>query len=248
AQQPIGLRRLGGHKSRVPVVGVLIEGGHHTFRRVFDLLTGRNPVPVVICDGSGRAADLLSFMCRYAGSDGDLVPNLRRQVVTNIARTFQLNQVEAETLYLDMKLCMRRRDLLSVFQMGDGTSDEIDLMILTALLQAPGQNLTPADQLSLTMAWQRPDIARTRILVNVNDWSKPALENAMTDALVNDRLEFVQLLLQKGLDIYKFLTDRRLEDLYLATYALKNNFFSRLFRKLLGARSNITLRAIGNML
>lgn len=63
----------GGHKSRVPVVGVLIEGGHHTFRRVFDLLTGRNPVPVVICDGSGRAADLLSFMCRYAGSDGLVV-------------------------------------------------------------------------------------------------------------------------------------------------------------------------------
>lgn len=40
-----------------------------------------------------------------------------------------------------------------------------------ALVSAPGQNLTPADQLSLTMAWQRPDIARTRVLVNVNDWS-----------------------------------------------------------------------------
>ncbi|VUZ41675.1 unnamed protein product, partial [Hymenolepis diminuta] len=32
AQQPIGLSRLGGDKSRVPVVGVLIEGGHQTFR------------------------------------------------------------------------------------------------------------------------------------------------------------------------------------------------------------------------
>lgn len=120
------------------MVGVLIEGGHHVFRRVFELLTGRNPVPVVICDGSGRAADLLAFMCRYAGPDGfvyyvyliyfskriysfasilffsDLVPNLRRQVVSNIARTFQLTQPEAETLYLDMKLCMRRRDLVSV--------------------------------------------------------------------------------------------------------------------------------------
>lgn len=45
----------------------------------------------------------------------DLVPNLRRQVIGNIARTFQLKQVEAETLYLDMKLCMRRRDLVSPF-------------------------------------------------------------------------------------------------------------------------------------
>ncbi|VDO02636.1 unnamed protein product [Rodentolepis nana] len=126
---------IGGEKSRVPVVGVLIEGGHQTFRTVFELLTGRNPVPVVICDGSGRAADLLAFMYRYAGPDGDLAPNLRRQVIGNTARTFQLKQAEAETLYLDMKLCMRRRDLLSVFQMGDGTTDEIDLTILTALLQ-----------------------------------------------------------------------------------------------------------------
>ncbi len=61
---------LGDHKSRVPVVGVLVEGGHQTFRTVFELLTGRNPVPVVICDGSGRAADLLAFMYHYAGSDG----------------------------------------------------------------------------------------------------------------------------------------------------------------------------------
>lgn len=63
----------GGHKSRVPVVGVLIEGGHQTFRTVFELLTGRNPVPVVICDGSGRAADLLAFMYHYAGPDGSVI-------------------------------------------------------------------------------------------------------------------------------------------------------------------------------
>ena len=61
---------LDGHKSRVPVVGLLIEGGHQTFRTVFELLTGRNPVPVVICDGSGRAADLLAFMYHYASPDG----------------------------------------------------------------------------------------------------------------------------------------------------------------------------------
>lgn len=58
----------------------------------------------------------------------------------------------------------------------------------------------------------------------------------MTEALINDRLEFVQLLLEKGLDIYKFLTDRRLENLYFASYACKNSFFSRLLRNLLGNR------------
>lgn len=59
----------------------------------------------------------------------------------------------------------------------------------------------------------------------------------MTDALINDRLEFVQLLLEKGLDVHKFLTVRRLEELYAVSYAWKNHLFSRLFRKLLGVRS-----------
>lgn len=43
------------------------------------------------------------------------MPNLRRQVIANIGRTFQIKQAEAESLYLDMKLCMKRRDLVSYF-------------------------------------------------------------------------------------------------------------------------------------
>ncbi|KAL3306898.1 Transient receptor putative cation channel subfamily M member 3, partial [Cichlidogyrus casuarinus] len=70
AQQPIDWRRYGGPKSRVPVVGLLIEGGAQTFRSVFELVTGRKPVPIVICDGSGRAADLLAFMHRFCNEDG----------------------------------------------------------------------------------------------------------------------------------------------------------------------------------
>ncbi|VDL92211.1 unnamed protein product, partial [Schistocephalus solidus] len=223
----LSLNRGSGHKSRVPVVGVLIEGGHQTFRTVFELVTGRNPVPVVICDGSGRAADFLAFMHRYVGPDGDLPGPLRQQIIANLARTFQIKQTAAEGLYLDMKLCMKRRDLVSL---------------------SPGQKLSLADQLSLTMAWQRSDIARSRVLVNVNDWSVATLENAMTDALINDRLEFVQLLLEKGLDIYRFLTVKRLEDLYTVSFGSSTQAFHRLFVKVLGARSRVCLRAVGQLL
>jgi hypothetical protein len=40
------------------------------------------------------------------------------------------------------------------------------------------------------------------------------LEQAMLDALISDRVDFVQLLLENGVDIYKWLTISRLEDLY----------------------------------
>ncbi|KAH9277467.1 Transient receptor potential cation channel trpm [Echinococcus granulosus] len=248
AQERIGPRKLDGLKSRVPVVGVLIEGGVQTFRRVFELLTGSIPVPVVICDGSGRAADLLAFMCRHVGPDGDLVPNLRRAMIASIEKTFQLGNDMAESVYSDMNLCMKFRHLMSVFRMGDGASDEIDLTILTALLQAPGQDLKPLDRLSLTMAWERPDIARSQILVNVNDWSNKILENAMTSALIDDRLEFVQLLLERGLNIYRFLTVRRLVELYNKCTTGMNNFI-RLHLKISDcASSSEALQSIGGML
>ncbi|KAL3318914.1 Transient receptor putative cation channel subfamily M member 3 [Cichlidogyrus casuarinus] len=260
AQQPIDWRRYGGPKSRVPVVGLLIEGGAQTFRTVFELVTGRNPVPIVICDGSGRAADLLAFMHRFCNDDGDLPASLKEQILMTIGRTFQLNKQGADSLYMEMRLCMKRKDLISVFRMGDGTSDEIDIAILTALLQASGQNLTLAEQLSLTMAWNRPDIARSKVFTSSVNWPVSAsrifssdcslqtetLNNAMADALLNDRLDFVQLLLEKGLSIQKFLTIARLEEMYAALYSM-NQTFHRLFIKVIGARQRISLRLIGQL-
>lgn len=41
-----------------------------------------------------------------------------------------------------------------------------------------------------------------------------SLEQAMMDALVNDRIEFVKLLLEQGVIMNKFLTIHRLEELY----------------------------------
>lgn len=53
----------GAHYS-TPVVCLVIEGGTHTIRAVLEYVTDTPPVPVVICDGSGRAADLLAFTHR----------------------------------------------------------------------------------------------------------------------------------------------------------------------------------------
>jgi len=43
-----------------------------------------------------------------------------------------------------------------------------------------------------------------------------ALEDAMMDALVNNRVEFVNLLLENGVSMSKFLTEDRLVELYKA--------------------------------
>lgn len=85
-------------------------------------------------------------------------------------------------------------------------------MILRALLK--GQNLSPADQLSLTLAWDRVDIARSEIFKESLDWSMESLHCCMFDALLLNRVEFVKLLLENGVSLKKFLTIERLEQLY----------------------------------
>ena len=53
-----------------PVVSLILEGGTNTIRTVLECITDTPPVPVVVCDGSGRAADLLAFTHKFAQDDG----------------------------------------------------------------------------------------------------------------------------------------------------------------------------------
>ena len=45
-------------------------------------------------------------------------------------------------------------------------------------------------------------------------WPPGALEHAMFEALDNDRVDFVRLLLEQGVNMNKFINVSRLEDLY----------------------------------
>lgn len=88
----------------------------------------------------------------------------------------------------------------------------MDYAILTALLK--GQNLSAPEQLLLALAWNRVDIARSDIFVMGQHWPKAALHNAMMDALIHNRVDFVRLLLENGVSMHDFLTMGRLEELY----------------------------------
>ena len=56
----ISTQRLSSNFS-TPLVCLVIEGGTNTIRSVLEYVTDSPPVPVVVCDGTGRAADLLAF-------------------------------------------------------------------------------------------------------------------------------------------------------------------------------------------
>ncbi|CAN8029440.1 unnamed protein product, partial [Ixodes persulcatus] len=233
----IGLRkRLEKHISRqkfyhrsnvqwcgIPVVCVIVEGGLNTVRTVLEYVTDLPPVPVVVCDGSGRAADLIAFAHRYIPDDESKLPEgFRDQLITTIKKTFQIQQEQAEQVYVELLQSIKKKDLITVFRMGEGPCKELDQAVLSALLK--GQFLPPVDQLNLALTWNRADLARSDIFVYGQEWAPGALEQTMMDALTMDRVDFVQLLLENGVSMHKFLTIPRLEELYCTKHGPSNTF------------------------
>lgn len=86
------------------------------------------------------------------------------------------------------------------------------MAILTASLKVIDLELNK--QMEIIMSWNRPDIAKKYILLQGSDEEKKILEEKMFDALSQDKVDFVKLLLEYGVNIQKFLTIKRLEDLY----------------------------------
>ncbi|XP_044521330.1 transient receptor potential cation channel subfamily M member 1 [Gracilinanus agilis] len=259
----------------VPVVGVIVEGGPNVISIVLECLREDPPIPVVICDGSGRASDILSFAHKYCEEGGIISESLKDQLLVTIQKTFNYNKIQSHQLFVIIMECMKKKELVTVFRMGSEGQQDIEMAILTALLK--GTNASAPDQLSLALAWNRVDIARSQIFVFGPHWpplgslappdvkatekekkspAAPAkggrgkgkgkkkgkikeeveeetdprkiellnwvnsLEQAMLDALVLDRVDFVKLLIENGVNMQHFLTIPRLEELYNTTSIL----------------------------
>ncbi|XP_028437026.1 transient receptor potential cation channel subfamily M member 1 [Perca flavescens] len=253
----------------VPVVCLVLEGGPNIISTVLESLREEPPIPVVVCDGSGRASDIISFAHKHCGEDGLLSDGFKDQLLVTIQKTFNYSRSQAQQIFLMVMECMKKRALITVFRMGSEGQQDIEMSILTALLK--GTNASASDQLSLALAWNRVDIARSQIFVYGLHWppvssltsdrpkspaaqrapaggaggkgkargkkgkggkAKPdppeetdprklellswvnSLEQAMMDALVLDRVDFVKLLIENGVNIHHFLTIPRLEELY----------------------------------
>nr|XP_055058387.1 transient receptor potential cation channel subfamily M member 1a isoform X1 [Misgurnus anguillicaudatus] len=254
----------------VPLVCLILEGGPNVISIVLESLREDPPVPVVVCDGSGRASDIISFAHKYSEEDGLINESVRDQLLVTIQKTFNYNRNQAQQIYLMVMECMKKKELITVFRTASEGQQDIEMAILTALLK--GTNASAPDQLSLALAWNRVDIARSQIFVNGQHWppsgslstpstnqqdkpkspttsraskgkpvrgkkgkgakGKPeapeetdprklelrnwvhSLEQAMMDALVLDRVDFVKLLIENGVNINNFLTIPRLEELY----------------------------------
>ncbi|NXU16968.1 TRPM6 protein, partial [Pardalotus punctatus] len=210
----------------VPIVGLVVEGGPSVILMVWEYLRASPAVPVVVYEGTGRAADLLAFAHKHTGDTGDLCPQVKEEVLLMIQNMFSLEQKQSSHLFHVLMECMKHRESITIFDAESEDEQDIDLAILTALLK--GTHMSASDQLDLALVWNQVDIAKKHILVYGQHWKVGALEQAMLDALVMDRVDFVKLLIEHGVNMHRFLTISRLEELYNTKQGPSNLFLHHL--------------------
>ncbi|XP_056274950.1 transient receptor potential cation channel subfamily M member 6 isoform X3 [Pseudoliparis swirei] len=211
-------------KQGVPVVCVVVEGGPAIVSAVLDYVSNVPPVPVFVFEGSGRAADLLAFLHKQTSIDRQLDADIKEGFLVRIGDVFGVETAEASQLCSLLLQCMDHRESITIFDSEDQTAP--DAAILTTILK--GTSASPAEQLSMALAWDRADIAQKHVLVYGQHWEVGSLEQAMLDALVMDRVSFVKLLIDNGMTMSRFLTVYRLEELYNTPQGQTDRFLRHL--------------------
>nr|XP_020042541.1 transient receptor potential cation channel subfamily M member 4 [Castor canadensis] len=209
AQQKTGV---GGTGIDIPVLLLLIDGDEKMLKRIEDATQAQ--LPCLLVAGSGGAADCLAEILEDTLAPGSR--GTRRGEAQDRIKHF-FPKGDPEVLQAQVERIMTRKELLTVYSSEDG-SEEFETIVLRALVKACRSSEASAylDELRLAVAWNRVDIAQSELFRGDIQWRSFHLEASLMDALLNDRTEFVRLLISHGLSLGYFLTPMRLAQLYSA--------------------------------
>ncbi|XP_059008758.1 transient receptor potential cation channel subfamily M member 4 isoform X2 [Mustela lutreola] len=209
AQQKTGV---GGTGIDIPVLLLLIDGDEKMLKRIENATQAQ--LPCLLVAGSGGAADCLAEILEDTVAPGR-GESRRGEARDRIKRFFPKG--DPEVLQAQVERIMTRKELLTVYSSEDGP-EEFETIVLKALVKACGSSEASAylDELRLAVAWNRVDIAQSELFRGDIEWRSIHLEASLMDALLNDRPEFVRLLISHGLSVGHFLTPARLTQLYSA--------------------------------
>ncbi|KAL7860806.1 hypothetical protein AOLI_G00171550 [Acnodon oligacanthus] len=214
----------GSGNIEIPVLCMLISGEASVLKRVDMSL--KTATPWLVLDGSGPAADMITELLSDLNPtsspvDGEgrdsSTAELRERVKEIVKKHFPTEK--ALDKLVDRALSIyQNRSLITVFHGDQDGPDDFDTVILKALVRACKQVSSDAseytEELKLAVAWNRVDIAKSELFNGDIQWQYEDLEDLMTDALVNNKPQFVRLFTENGLNILQYLTYKRLESLY----------------------------------
>ncbi|XP_051995251.1 transient receptor potential cation channel subfamily M member 4-like [Xyrauchen texanus] len=217
----------------IPVVCMLIAGDAAMLERVD--LSLQNSTPLLVLAGSGPAADLIAGILRDLNTflASPMIPTfpsateedrertsaeLRDQVREKIKKQFPC-EIQLEKLVDQTLSIYQNKEWITVFHGDQDSQDDFDTTLLKALVRAAKQNSNDAseyiEKLKLAVAWNKVDFAKSELFNGNINWKYKDLEMAISDALLNDKPQFVRLFVDNGLNILDYLTYCHLERLYI---------------------------------
>uniref|UniRef100_A0A2K5W1U9 Transient receptor potential cation channel subfamily M member 5 n=1 Tax=Macaca fascicularis TaxID=9541 RepID=A0A2K5W1U9_MACFA len=225
----------------IPVLCLLVNGDPSTLERISRAV--EQAAPWLILAGSGGIADVLAALVNQPHL---LVPRVAEK---QFKEKFPSEHFSWEDIVRWTKLLQNitsHQQLLTVYDFEQEGSEELDTVILKALVKAcKSHSQEPQDyldELKLAVAWDHVDIAKSEIFNGDVEWKSCDLEEVMVDALVSNKPEFVRLFVDNGADVADFLTYGRLQQLYRSV-SPKSLLFDLLQRKQEEAR--LTLAGLG---
>ncbi|CAB1322516.1 unnamed protein product, partial [Coregonus sp. 'balchen'] len=87
------------------------QGGPNVISITLESLREEPPVPVVVCDGSGRASDIMSFAHKYCEEGGLINDDVRDQLLVTIQKTFNYSKGQSQQILLMVMECMKKKEL-----------------------------------------------------------------------------------------------------------------------------------------
>ncbi|KAL5964108.1 Transient receptor potential cation channel trpm [Taenia solium] len=162
-------RRDGG--CGLPVVRIIVGGDYDILEQAAQ--STQVGVPIVVCAGTGKAADILDRALRFwsvnkslKGFTSSQVSELREMLAV-LLRDGEANHRDAEWMVdqgIDLlATTMQHGDFVSCFDLGDEcVGESLDRAILYALIKCSTTN--PVDQLMVALKFGRIDVVKEKIL------------------------------------------------------------------------------------
>ncbi|MXQ90494.1 hypothetical protein E5288_WYG015990 [Bos mutus] len=231
----------GGDSIEIPVLCLLVNGDPSTLERISRAV--EHAAPWLILAGSGGIADVLAALMNQPHL---LTPHVAEKQFREKFPSEHFSWEDVVRWTGLLQTIMSHRHLLTVHDFEQEGSEELDTVILKALVKACKSHSQEAqdylDELKLAVAWDRVDIAKSEIFNGDVEWKSRDLEEVMMDALVSNKPEFVRLFVDNGADVADFLTYGRLQQLYRSV-APKSLLFDLLQRK--HEEGRLTLAGLG---
>ncbi|XP_075262366.1 transient receptor potential cation channel subfamily M member 3-like isoform X2 [Convolutriloba macropyga] len=238
-----------------PLVLILVGGEYDCFERAARALA--NSIPVVVCEGSGDAADILTLAIKLHITNSkythQILTALQCQKIASImernfhqssqkkhGELFSMDSFTPATYIHYIAECCRKKDLVVIYKIDD-PDYMLDEAILKALFCVARKG---TDNLQLAMEWGRCDENVRLMLANEPDINYRHNINAlMHKAFSEQKLEFVKAFMEYGLDMKSFLKPAILARLYQDTCFAYPPFL-KLLRTACGWRSEYNINDV----